>query len=214
LPSHTTFEEGACLGIPALTAHRALFADGPLGGKTVLVTGGAGTVGFYAIQLAKWAGARVIATVSSAEKGAVASRAGADLVIDYRRQDVVALVKAATDGALVDRVVDVDFAANVATTMQIVKAHGHLVSYASFSGQEPAIPFYPLMVKNAILRFVFVYEMPPEALEQACREFTAWLGSGRAVHQICGTFTPSRVADAHELVDGGSRIGSVLVDMR
>ena len=116
LPDQVGFEQGACLGIPVMTAHRALFADGPIAGKTVLVTGGAGVVGHYAIQLAKWAGARVVTTVSSDAKAAHASAAGADIVINYRSEDVAARIKSASGG--VDRIVEVDFGKN-----QIGRAH-------------------------------------------------------------------------------------------
>jgi NADPH2:quinone reductase len=111
LADHVSFEQGACLGIPAMTAHRALFADGPINGKTVLVTGGAGVVGHYAIQLAKWAGARVVTTVSSDAKAAHARAAGADVVINYRSEDVAARIKAECSG--VDRIVEVDFGKNL-----------------------------------------------------------------------------------------------------
>ena len=118
LPDNLSFAEGATLGIPAMTAWCALFADGPIVGKTVLVTGGAGAVGHYAVQLAKWGGAQVIATVSSAMKGEQARRAGADLVVNYRDEDVVAKAMAFTGGRGVDRVVDVDFGGNIATTLK------------------------------------------------------------------------------------------------
>ena len=111
LPDQLSFAEGATLGIPAMTAWCSVFADGPITGKTVLVTGGAGAVGHYAVQFAKWGGAKVIATVSSAAKAEQARLAGADLVVDYKKEDVVAGAMAFTDGRGVDRVVDVDLAA-------------------------------------------------------------------------------------------------------
>src|SRR5262249_32454323 len=112
LPRHVDFAAGACLGIPAMTAHQALFSDGPLKGKHVLVTGGAGAVGHYAIQMAKWGGARVATTVSSDEKAKLAKDAGADLVVNYRSEDVAQKVlEWAKDG--VDRVVEVDFGTNL-----------------------------------------------------------------------------------------------------
>src|SRR5262249_2809851 len=119
LPAEVGFTAGACLGIPALTAHRSVFADGPVAGQTVLVTGGAGTVGHYAIELAKFGHANVIATVSGPEKARAARTAGADHVLDYRREDVAARVLEITGGAGVDRIVEVEFGGNLATSSAI-----------------------------------------------------------------------------------------------
>ncbi len=116
LADNVSFAAGATLGIPCMTAWSCLFGDGPIAGQTVLVTGGAGAVGHYAVQLAKWGGARVIATVSSSLKAEQARLAGADLVIDYKTEDVVAKALAFTEQRGVDRVVDVDFGGNITTT--------------------------------------------------------------------------------------------------
>ncbi|HEU5320133.1 MAG TPA: NADPH:quinone reductase, partial [Methylomirabilota bacterium] len=137
LPAHTSFAEGACLGIPAVTAHRCLFADGPLAGQTVLVTGGAGAVGHYAVQLAKWADATVIATVSSPEKAALAAAAGADHTVNYRTGDAAAEILELTGGAGVDRIVDVDFGANLPVSARVLKTSGTIAAYASTGEPEP-----------------------------------------------------------------------------
>src|SRR5690349_21753590 len=115
LPDHVSFAEGATLGVPCMTAHYCVFVAGPVQGKTLLVTGAAGAVGHYAVQLAKWAGAMVIATVSSEAKAERARAGGADFVINYRSEDVAARVRALTGG--VDHVVDVDFGGNLAATL-------------------------------------------------------------------------------------------------
>lgn len=109
LPESVSYAEGACLGIPAMTAHRCLFADGPIEGQTILVTGGAGAVGNYAIQLAKWGGAEIITTISSPEKEDHAWQAGADYVINYRTEDVISTIKELIKGTGVDRIIEVDF---------------------------------------------------------------------------------------------------------
>jgi NADPH2:quinone reductase len=212
LPEGVSFEVGAGLGVPAMTAHRAVLGPGPVRGKTVLVTGGAGAVGFYAIQLAKWGGARVLATVSGAEKAAEAKRAGADHVVNYRTENVAERVMALTEGAGVDHVVDVDFGANLETTLAVLKPNGSIATYASMSKTEPAIPFYPLMFKNVRLLWVFVYEMPQEAMSEAGRDVNAWLAGGDAVHPRNHVFTLDRLADAHIAVEDGA-IGKVLVDV-
>jgi NADPH2:quinone reductase len=120
LRDEVSFAAGATLGIPGMTAWCGLFGDGPIAGQTVLVTGGAGAVGHYAVQLAKWGGARVIATVSSSLKAMEARIAGADLVIDYKTEDVIAKALAFTGGRGVDRVIDVDFGGNIATTLKLM----------------------------------------------------------------------------------------------
>ena len=137
---------GACLGIPAVTAHRALFSDGPIKDLPVLVTGGAGAVGNYAIQLAKWGGAeRVITTCSSLGKENQAKAAGADLVINYKEEDVSAKIMDATDGQGVDRIVEVAFGANLPSTVALLKDNGIISAYSSDTEPTPILPFYPMM---------------------------------------------------------------------
>jgi NADPH:quinone reductase len=210
LPPNVSFTIGAGLGVPAMTAHRAVFGCGAVRGKTVLVTGGAGAVGFYAIQLAKWGGARVIATVSSDAKAAEARRAGADHVVDYKRERVAERVLAITGAA--DHIVDVDFGANVATTLAVLAPNGSIATYASMGAPEPAIPFYPFMFKNARLLWVFVYEMPREAMDEAARDINAWLLAGRAEHPAYHRFPLARTADAHVAVEEGA-VGKVVIDV-
>ena len=212
LPEGVSFEVGAGLGVPAMTAHRAVFGFGPVRGKTVLVTGGAGAVGFYAIRLAKWGGARVVTTVSGAAKAAEAKRAGADLVVNYRTENVAERVTALTGEGGVDHIVEVDFGANLATTLVVLRPNGSIATYASMAKPEPVIPFYALMFKNARLLWVFVYEMPQEAMVEAGRDVNAWLASGSAVHPEHHTFPLDRLADAHIAVEEGA-IGKVIVEV-
>ena len=201
LPKNVSLEAAASLGVPAMTAHRAVFGPGPVTGRTVLVTGGAGAVGFYAIQLAKWAGARVIATVSGDEKAALARKAGADAVVNYRSAKVEETV---------DHIVEVDFGANLAQTLACLKDGGSVATYASMGKPEPVIPFYPMMFKNLRLLWVFVYEMPAEAMETAAHDVNAWLATGRAVFPPFTKFPLERLADAHVAVEKGA-VGKVLV---
>lgn len=212
LPDSVSFEIGAGLGVPAMTAHRALFGLGSVKDKTVLVTGGAGAVGFYAIQLAKWAGATVISTVSGAQKAAEAERAGADHVLNYKTENVVERIKALAANAGIDHVVDVDFAANLATNVAVLRDNGSIATYASMSNPEPAIPFYPLMFKNMRLLWVFVYEMPAEAMTEAARDINAWLTGGHAAHSNFHHFPLERLADAHVAVEEGA-VGKVIVEV-
>ncbi|MEK9660121.1 MAG: NADPH:quinone reductase [Alphaproteobacteria bacterium] len=207
LPDGVSFEAGACLGIPAVTAHRALFADGPLTGKNVLVTGGAGSRGNYAIQLARWGGAtQVIATVSSPEKAALAQKAGADLVLNYREADVAAEIMKATDGAGVDHIVEVAFGANQQTTLAVLKSHGVIACYASDADPTPTLAFYSFMRRNAVLRWVYMYEIPDAAFEQARDDITAWLQAGPTQHLVARTFPLDETAAAHEFLEVGGAV--------
>ena len=210
LPAGTSLEIGAALGVPAMTAHRALFCAGTITDKTVLVTGGAGLVGFYAIQLAKWKGAKVITTVSSDEKAALAQRAGADLIINYRQENVVEQVLLRTGGAGVDHIVEVDFGANLAESVQMLGPYGVIASYASMGQPQPALPFYALMAKNATLMPLLVYSMPEPAIAQAGADINAWLATGKAEHHIARRFAFEQLVDAHLAVEA-VEIGKVVV---
>jgi len=213
LPDAVPFDVGACLGIPALTALHAVRADGGVTGKTVLVTGGAGAVGHYAIQMARLAGARrVLATVSSPDKAALARKAGADLAIDYRRDDVAARVLEATDGEGVDRVIEVDFGANVATSLASVKAEGEIVVYGS-GKPEIAVPFFPALVKSVRVRFFIVYNLNAVDRAAALGQLAAWLEQGRLRHAIDSRFPLDAIVEAHEHVESGSAIGNVVLEI-
>ena len=205
----TADELGASLGIPALTAHRCLFADGPVDGRTVLVAGGAGAVGHYAIELAKWRGARVIATVSGPEKGELARAAGADEVVDYRAEDAAARIRAlAPDG--VDRVVEVALHRNVALDSAVCGDHAVIAAYAN--GGRAQIAASDVMARNIALRFVLVYTMPRRAVEAAVAEVREALAADALTLLPLHRFPLDRIADAHDAVEGGA-VGKVLVDV-
>ena len=213
LPAGVPFEAGACLGIPALTALHAVRMDGGVAGRSVLVTGGAGAVGHYAVQMARLAGARqVIATVSSAEKGALARAAGADEIVDYRHEDVAARVHAITGGAGVDRVIDVDFAANVDSSLAAVGAEGDIVVYGS-GRAEIAVPFFPAILKNVRVRFFIVYNLSAADRAAAVGQLIDWLRDGRLLHNIAARLPLAAIAEAHELVESGRAAGNVVLDI-
>ena len=213
LPKNIGFAEGACLGIPVMTAHRCLLGDGDVAGKTVLVTGGAGVVGHYAIQLAKWRGANVIATVSSEAKATHARAAGADLAIDYKREAVADRVLEATGGRGVDRIVEVDLGANMPVTVRVLAPGGTVSAYASMGSREPALPVYPMMMRNARIDMVLVYTMSEEHKRRATSDITEWLASGRCEFAIAARYSLDRLADAHDVVERGDKIGHVVVDL-
>lgn len=211
LPDGVGFDVGACLGIPALTALHAVRMDGGVAGRSVLVTGGAGAVGHYAVQMARLAGARqVIATVSSEEKARLAREAGAEVTIDYRREDVAARVQQATGGEGVDRVIEVDFAANVNSSLAAVKPEGDIVVYGS-GKPEIAVPFFPTILKNVRLRFFIVYNLLPADRAAAIEQLTAWLRDGRLQHRIAARLPLAQIAQAHELVESGRALGNVVL---
>jgi NADPH:quinone reductase len=213
LPAGVSFEAGACLGIPAMTAEACLFSDGPLEGRTVLVTGGAGAVGHFAIQLATWAGARVIATAGRPETIAACQEAGADFVIDYKSENVAERVRAATGGAGVDRIVEVEFGGNLETSLAVVKENGVIAAYASMGAPTPALPFYPLMFKAVTVRLVLVYILTPEARRRSIANLTAALEAGALTHPVAGRFALEDIARAHETVEAGNKLGQVLVSI-
>lgn len=211
LPERTSFEAGACLGIPASTACHAVFADGDVTGQTVLVTGGAGAVGNYATQLARWGGARVIATVSGPEKAAAAEAAGAHAVVNYREGDVAAAILAANHGKQVDRVVEVEFGGNLAVTNAVLGEGGVIAAYGSMAEAEPKLPFYPLMFRHATLRMLIVYLLSAKERAETVARLTAALEAGALHHAIAASFDLVDSAKAHEAVESGRLIGNAVI---
>lgn len=214
LPDEVSFETGACLGVPALTAHRCVFADGPVTGKTVLVTGGAGAVSVHAIQFAKAGGARVFTTISRDEQAIVAKAAGAELVINRHDEDEVARIQEATGTPgvpAVDRIVDVAFGENLDSTMKLLKTNGVIASYASDSKPEPILPFWALVRLDATIHFVLVYKMTHEAHESAIQATTKGLEQGWLKTTIASRFSLDQIAAAHEASESGKSVGKVVV---
>jgi NADPH:quinone reductase len=212
LPDNVSFAAGATLGIPCMTAWCCLFGDGPITGQTVLVTGGAGAVGHYAVQLAKWGGARVIATVSSAAKAEQARLAGADLVINYKTEDAVARTIAFTEQRGVDRVVDVDFGGNIATTLKLMAMNSTIAVYATNGNRNPVIPMRELMERCIALRALVLLALPPALLAAAQADISKWLAAGNRIHNVAAQFALSETAQAHLAVEKGDKLGTVIVD--
>lgn len=213
LPDQASFVEGACLGIPAMTAHASVFCAGPVAGETVLVAGAAGAVGRYAVQCAALGGAEVIATVSGPEKAAVAAAAGAAHVINYRTEPVAERVMAITKGRGVGRIVEVDFGANLATNAEVIAPGGAIASYASMAAPEPVLPFYPLMFKNVTLRLPLAYLLDDATRARGHADLAAWLTAGALSHKIAATYPLTEIAAAHEAVEAGDKIGCVVVEI-
>lgn len=215
LPQNTGFPEGASLGIPAMTAHAAVFLDGPVTGKTVLVQGGAGAVGFYAIQMAKWGGARqVIATVSRDEQAKRARAAGADVIVNRKSEDVVARIREVTGTEFgIDRIIDVDFGANQLTSLGVLSTNGVVAAYASDANPKPTLDFYGFMRRSATLRSVLIYEVPQAARDAAARDITHLLETNRLIHQSGARFALEEIVAAHTAMETGQIVGKIILDI-
>lgn len=225
LADTASFDLGATLAVPYLTAHRCLTVaeEGPqrlglgaLEGRTVLVAGGAGAVGHAAIELARWSDATVITTVSSPEKAQLAAAAGADHVIDYKKQDVAGEIhKIAPAGA--DCIVEVAPAQNAAVDAAVIGPNGAVAVYANNGGTDMTLPIRPLMVPNARWQFVLLYTVPKAAKEIAIDDVTAAVDHGAVrVGEPYGLplhhFPLEGTAEAHAAVEGGA-VGKVLIDV-
>ena len=213
LPEKTTFATGACLGIPALTAVHALRAAGPLGGRTLLITGAGSAVGHYATQIAKLAGARVIGTASDS-RAAHARDAGADFVVDYKSKDVAKVVRELTKGNGVDAIIDMDLSSTASLIAdQIVRPHGTIVCYGS--NQAGNIPlFFPALLWNAYtLKFFVVYELTVDERAAALAQLQGMLEQQVLKHAIAQRFPLNQIAAAHEAVEAGRLSGNVVLEM-
>ncbi len=225
LPDAASFELGASLGVPAMTAHRALtvtdggparLGPGTLDGRTVLVAGGAGAVGHAAIQLARWSGARVIATVSSPEKAALATAAGAHHVVNYRTDDAATAIRAiAPDG--VDQVVEVSPARNAELNASVIANHGTIAVYATDGGSEMRLDVRRHFALNVRYQFLLLYTVGQAALTAAAEDIGLALADGALpVGEAAGLplsrFPLERTAEAHDAVEAGT-VGKVLIDI-
>jgi NADPH2:quinone reductase len=207
LPDGVPCEFGASLGVPAMTAHWSLFADGPVAGKTVLVAGGAGAVGHFAIELAVRAGARVIATASSPEKAELARKAGAAQVINYRDADAADQILAAT--GQVDRVIEVALGANLKLDLAVTKPQAMIVTYAA-EPSDPVLPVRACMTANVILRFLLLYGVPASAHDEAVAGISAALAEGALTGLPVHRYPLADIVAAHEAAEAGP-LGKILV---
>ena len=213
LPDAIAFTTGAGLGVPALTSHRCLFLDGPIHGRTVLVQGGGGGVGNAAIQLARWAGARVLATVSREGQAEAARGAGAHVIINRQTEDVVSVVRRETGGRGVDRIVEVAFDQNIQADANMLAIGGSIATYSAGPAPSTPIPFFALMRNSHTVHFVLVYTMGDHAHQVGVRDVTACLEAGAFTTQVGARFPLERAAEAHEAQDSGEVVGKILIDV-
>lgn len=214
LPEGIDFEQGACLGIPGITAHRAVHAAGLPDGKCVLVQGGAGAVGMAAVAVARFGGARVIATVRSRAQEGVAESAGAEAVVrtdGISPGEVASRIRdLAPDG--VDHVVEVAFHANLATDEQVLRQGGSVAAYST-GDPNPAIPFWPLVFKNVSVYFLGSDDFPASYKAQAAADLSRALAAGWAGYAIGSTYPLENIAEAHAAVESRSTVGRVVLDL-
>jgi NADPH2:quinone reductase len=213
LPDNVEFDIGACLGIPAMTAHRCVFADGDVAGQTLLITGGAGRVGQYAVQWASQAGANVIASASNDEDATACRQVGAEHIVNHRDDSFAEAILDATDGDLIDRVVDVEFGANLPVTTEVLRVGGTIATYSSTQDPEPKLPFFKMMYKDITLRCVIVYAMPEEAKLHAIADIVRALRGDQLQHQIAASMPLNDIASGNELVEQGKIRGAVILNI-
>ena len=209
LPDGVSDELGACLGVPAMTAHRCLVADGSVSGKSVLVAGGAGAVGHFAIELAKFFGARVATTVSGPQKAELARKAGADLVVNYRETD--AADKLRVFAPTMDRIVELALGANLELDLAVCGSSTNIVDYAA-EPTDPVLPVRKCMNANVTIRFVLLYTVPADVMDQAVTDISAALAAGALTELPVTRFPLDQVAAAQDAVEAGA-VGKVVLDI-
>ena len=208
-----SYETAACLGIPASTAYYGVFSDGSVEDKTILITGGAGAVGYLGIQLAKWSGANVITTVSGEDKAVIAKAAGADLVLNYKTDNVIEAVNDFTKGQGVDRILEVEFGGNLSISEQIIKNNGVIAAYGSVAEANPSLPFYNFMFKGVKLNTYLIYIVPEKNRTDINKGITSALSESVLSPIIAESFNLSEIINAHQKLEEGSVIGNVVINI-
>jgi NADPH2:quinone reductase len=210
LPANVSFEQGACLGIPGITGHRAVHVAGAVSGRTVLVQGAAGAVGLCAVQLARYAGAHVIGTIRSSAEEETARSAGAHEVL-LNNAELGAHLAAIAPGGI-DHIVEVAFGANIDRDIELLKMGGSLATYAT-NTPTPAIPFWQMVFKNIQLSFLGSDDFPLEAKTEAARDINGALEGGWPGFTIGERLPLTDIARAHELAEHPSRPGRIVITL-
>jgi NADPH2:quinone reductase len=214
LPHGVDFAAGASIGVPGRTAHRCLFSDGPIDGANVLVAGAAGSVGHSAVQQARAAGAAVvIGTVGRPEHHTVAREAGCQAVLDYRDAGLAGTILDLTNGHGIDRLVEVDFAANAELDCRVAAVNSTIATYATDTDHKPEIPLWRMLNNSVNLRSVLLYNLPYDQHRLAADDLVAWSADGRIRPRIGSRFTLDEIASSHESVEKRTSDGNVVVDL-
>ena len=211
--NEVSYESAACMGIPASTAYYGLLANGPIKNKTVLISGGAGAVGFYGIQMAKLSGANVITTISSDEKAEIANNAGADKVINYKNENVLEEIMEYTENDGVDRIFEVEFGGNLPINEKIIKPNGVIAAYGSMAEMEPKLPFYNLMFKGVKIDTFLIYSIEKKFREEILNGLSELLNQNSLKHMISQTYSIDDMVNAHVAMESGSVIGNIVIEI-
>tara|TARA_R110000868_G_scaffold13892_1_gene64576 strand:+ start:13446 stop:14438 length:993 start_codon:yes stop_codon:yes gene_type:complete len=214
LADTVSFEAGALYGIPVMTAHRCVFAEGDPAGKLILVTGGAGRVGYYAIQWARRAGAEVIATASNPADVEACLEAGAHHVVNHREENWARAVLAASGGRKVDQVVEVEFGANLPQVLDCIATGGSICTYSSSQNMTPTLPFYRMMFMDLTVRTIIVYDMPEPAKADAIAAITQAETDGGLLHRVAEVYALDGSVEAHKAIEAGNRRGCIVVKVQ
>ena len=214
LPANTSFVEGACFGIPAMTGYHAVHVGGPVKGKTVYVPGATGRVGAYAVQFAKWRGARVIAsTGGGADQMAAIGTLGADVVLDRKSADLEARILAETGGRGVDHIVEVDLPGNIGFDERILGEGGSIVSFGAAAVPSIAVTQSGRRARNMSLHFIFVYLLDEPTFEATCNGINEMAQTGALKHRIGGVFGLAELAHAHDAAEKTTATGHMVVEI-
>lgn len=213
LPNHISLHSGASIGGPAITAHTCVFRDGPVAGQTLLIQGGAGAVGQYAIQFARWAGARVIATASTPEKQVICRELGAEWVLDYRSKDFATAALDLTLGSGVDRIVDVDLGENLDRDLALIKTNGIIASISATRKPRFEINYYAVADKGVTLHFIQNRHLSEQRRMAAVTDISTLLKQNQLKVPSPWIFSLSDIAAAHEALERGAQGRKVLVEL-
>jgi len=208
-----SYGSAACMGIPASTAYYGVLANGSVKGKTVLISGGAGAVGFYGIQIAKLSGANVITTISSDEKAEIANIAGADKVINYKNENILEEIMEYTENDGVDRIFEVEFGGNLPINEKIIKPNGVIAAYGSMAEMEPKLPFYNLMFKGVKIDTFLIYSIEKKFREEILNGLSELLNQNSLKHMISKTYSIDDIVNAHVAMESGSVIGNIIIEI-
>lgn len=211
LPHNVSFSEGAVLGIPAMTACHTVLANGPVTGQRVLISGAAGSVGNIAVQIAAHGGAEVFATARGEAGLAAARKAGAAHVFDYTAPDLADQILAASGGAPMARIVEVEFGKNAATNTAVIAEGGTIATYGSAKDMTPTIPFYPMMFKAVTIDMALIYLLNAGERAATISKLTQFLKEGQLDLRVAAELPLEDCAKAHEMVEAGNRQGAIVL---
>lgn len=212
LPDHISFEHGACLGIPAMTAVHAVTRAPSIEGKSIYISSGGGGVGRYCIEVARALGAKkIIATASSERSRNTAIKAGADVVLDYRDADLAEQILDHSGG--IDHAVEAEFGANAEVLGKVIAINGSIAAYGSAVNKTPTLPFYDFMFKNITLHMLLVYLLDDDTRIADLNVMTELLNNNAISENIAEVFSLNNIAKAHEMVEAADKSGSVLLDL-